>query len=254
MKAIKKAIITLTGFAVLFFGANTVSAETFVQSYYKSNPVSVKALESEWGKPLSVKIIGDDIEKRVYGKKDVEVGYNYFIVKAGVVTDRGVTQSLSKKPDEVYKHKFSGWMPEYYKSTKKTVSDIISEYEEPIYSKTYANGMEKFVFGPIEQDTFAYIISLNGRVLDAGTIENFHVHKAEKKELKVSPFMSSWYKKHPKSVAFITKKWGKPLSVKKYKNGLKKMVFGPKDAEMGYQFFITKDGQVVDRGVTESKS
>lgn len=252
MKAITKALFTITTL-VLFLGVNLVSAETFVQSYYKNNPTSLETLEAKWGNPVSVKAIGDDIEMRVYGEKDVEIGYNYFIVKDGIVKDRGVTKSIGKKPIEAKGPKFSGWMPEFYKTTHRTVEQMVAKFGEPVQATTYPNGMERIVFGPIEQGMYGFVIVLNGRVLDAGPTELQAVHN-DKEELKVSPFMTNWYKKHPKSVAFVTEKWGKPVSVRDYKNGMKRMVFGPKDAELGYQFFITKDGQVIDRGVTNSDS
>ena len=42
-----------------------------------------------------MKALKNGVEKRVYGEKDVEVGYFYFLVKDGQVIDRGFTNSQS---------------------------------------------------------------------------------------------------------------------------------------------------------------
>lgn len=251
----KKMLVTITGVAIVLTGANSANAENFVQKYYKNNPVSLEKLEKSWGAPVSVKEISEGIEKRVYGTKDSEIGYNYFLLKNGMVIDRGVTQLSGSQMKKLTSPKMSRLVSSYFKSNKTTVDDMVKKYGEPVSKKIYPNGMERVVFGPSDSETgFRYYITLNGRVLDGG-LTSYYSKKAESKDApEVSKFMVKWYEKHPKSVAYITKKWGKPLSVKEYKNGMKKMVFGPKDAIMGYNFFITKDGQVIDRGITDSNS
>ncbi len=94
----------------------------------------------------------------------------------------------------------------------------------------------------------------NGTVIDQGRTNILVEDAKEVDGPYVSPFMASWYKDHPKSLAFLNKKYGKAVSVKEYKNGLKKMVFGSKDSETGYNFFIIKNGQVIDRGFQNSQS
>jgi hypothetical protein len=251
----KNVLVTITGVAIVLTGVNSANAASYVQKYYKNNQVSLEKLEKKWGTPVNVKEISEGIEKRVYGTKDSEIGYNYFLLKDGLVIDRGVTQLSQKQMKKLTSPKMSRLVSSYFKRNKRTVQDMIKKYGEPVSKKIYPNGMERVVFGPSDSEVgFRYYVTLNGRILDGG-LTSYNSKIAEDKDApKVSQFMTKWYKKHPKSVVYITKKWGQPISVKEYKNGMKKMVFGPKDAVMGYNFFITKDGKVIDRGITDSNS
>jgi hypothetical protein len=243
MNVFKKAVIAMTGVAVILLGANSASAE------------SLSSLESKWGAPKSVKALKNGVEKRVYGEKDVEVGYFYFLVKDGEVVGDGVTQNLDTVSEKTNTHKSSGLMSSYYKSKKTTVADLNAKFGKVVNKSTYANGMERVVFGPADAEVgYNVFVTMNGSVVDQGTTNILVKDAIEVDAPKVSPFMTNWYKNHPKSVSFLNAKWGKPVSVKEYKNGMKKMVFGSKDSETGYNFFITKDGQVIDRGFTNSQS
>ncbi|MCP3926553.1 MAG: hypothetical protein GY714_28670 [Desulfobacterales bacterium] len=242
MNFLKKAIVAMT-VAVIFLGVNSASAE------------SLKTLEAKWGTPKSVKELANGVERRIYGEKDVVVGYFYFLIKDGEVVDRGTIENLDKIELKTNTHKMSGLMSSYYKKNNIKVADIKAKYGEPVNKSTYDNGMERIVFGPADAITgYNVFVVMNGRVVDQGTTNILIKDAIEPEGPAISPFMAKWYKNHPKSVAFLNRKWGKPVSVKEYKNGMKKMVFGSKDAETGYNFFIIKNGQVIDRGFTDSQS
>ncbi|MCP4163176.1 MAG: hypothetical protein GY760_24200 [Deltaproteobacteria bacterium] len=243
MNFLKNAVIAMTGVAVIFLGVNSVSAE------------SLKTLETKWGAPKSVKELASGVERRIYGEKDVEVGYFYFLIKDGEVVDRGTIQNLDKVEVKTNKHEMSGLMSSYFKGNNTTIADLKAKYGEPVNNSTYDNGMERIVFGPKDAVVgYNVFVVVNGTVIDQGTTNLLIEDAIEVEGPMVSPFMAKWYKNHPKSVAFLTQKYGKAVSVKEYKNGMKKMVFGSKDAETGYNFFIIKNGQVIDRGFQNSQS
>ncbi|MCP3923864.1 MAG: hypothetical protein GY714_14900 [Desulfobacterales bacterium] len=243
MNIFKKTAIALTGMAVIFFGVNSASAE------------SLKELEAKWGTPHSVKVMADGVERRIYGEKDVEIGYFYFMVKNGQVVDSGTTQTIDKVVKTTNTHKLSGLMSSYFKTNKTKVADLTAKYGEPVNKSTYDNGMERLVYGPADAEAgYNVFVVMNGTVIDQGRTNILVEDAKEVDGPYVSPFMANWYKNHPKNLAFLNKKYGKAVSVKEYKNGLKKMVFGSKDSETGYNFFIIKNEQVIDRGFQNSQS
>jgi hypothetical protein len=241
MNVFKKAVIAMTGVAVIFLGVNSASAE------------SLSSLETKWGAPKSVKVLSNGVEKRVYGEKDVEIGYFYFLIKDGEVTGRGTTQNLDIVSKTTNNHKASGLMSSYYKNNKTTIANIKAKYGEPVNKSTYSNGMERLVFGNADSVIgYDVFVSMNGTIIDQGTTNILVKDAIEVDGPKVSPFMNNWFTKHPKSVAQLNKKYGKAVKVIEYKNGMKKMVFGSKDAVTGYKFYITKDGKAIDSGYTNS--
>ena len=143
----------------------------WLQKQYKAHPVSVDQLDASWGTPVNVITIAKGVEKRIYGPKDVVIGYTYFITDNGQVIDRGVTGSTEKQAAKA-----------------------------------------------------------------AGPVAKGH--------------MANYYAAHPVTVDELKAEWGSYISNHDYDNGIKKLTFGPKDPEVGYTYFLVKDGMVIDKKVT----
>ncbi len=65
-------------------------------------------------------------------------------------------------------------------------------------------------------------------------------------------WMARYYEKNPMSLDQLTADYGTPLNTIEMEDGVKKMVFGPKDVMIGYTYFLVKDGMVVDKNCTGS--
>lgn len=148
----------------------------WLESYYQTHPMSADQLKASWGEPVNVVKMDSGVEKLIFGPKDIEVGYTYFLTKAGQVIDRGTTEDDGVKP-----------------------------------------------------------VSRTG------------------KDPEPCSWMGNYYKTHPMTVDELTAKWGTPVSSHDYSNGIKKLVFGPKDVVIGYTYFLVKDGMVVDYNITSEK-
>jgi hypothetical protein len=149
---------------------------TWLETYYKTHPMTTEQLRASWGEPVNVVKMDNGIEKLIFGPNDKLVGYTYFLTKAGQVIDRGLTRDDGKEN-----------------------------------------------------------VSRTGKDPEPCTL------------------MGNYYKTHPMTVDELTAKWGTPVSSYDYSNGIKKLVFGPKDVVIGYTYFLIKDGMVVDYNVTSEK-
>jgi hypothetical protein len=145
----------------------------WLASYYKTHPMSTEQLKASWGEPVNVIEMSNGVEKMIFGPKDVEIGYTYFLTRNGQVIDKGVTDDAGKKP----------------------------------------------------------------------------VFQAEKGP-EPKGLMAEYYKSNPMSVDELKARWGNPISSHDYENGIKKLTFGPRDPEIGYTYFLIKDGMVVDKNIT----
>jgi len=97
--------------------------------------------------------------------------------------------------------------------------------------------------------------AMAGQVIDRGTtMDDGKVTVSRTgKDPEPCSLMGNYYKTHPMTVDELTRKWGTPVSSYDYSNGIKKLVFGPKDVEIGYTYFLIKDGMVVDYNITSEK-
>jgi hypothetical protein len=180
-KEMKKSIVKTNLLIAVFcfsmsMGLPGQAMATWLESYYKTHPMSADQLKASWGEPVNVIKMAGGVEKLIFGPKDVEVGYTYFLTRAGRVIDRGTTED---------------------------------------------DGIEN--------------VSRTG------------------KDPEPCSLMGNYYKTHPMTMDELTAKWGTPVSSYDYNNGIKKLVFGPKDVVIGYTYFLIKDGMVVDYNVTSEK-
>lgn len=62
---------------------------TMTSRYYETHPTSVEELKGQWGEPISNHDYDNGVKKLTFGPKLPDAGYAYFIVKDGMVVDRG---------------------------------------------------------------------------------------------------------------------------------------------------------------------
>ncbi len=166
-------IATLATGLMLIMGT-TAQAQSWLARYYEKNPTSLASIKAAYGEPLNVIALEDGVQKMIFGPKDVEMGYTYFLIKDNQrVIDKGMCDSLEKQP-------------------------------------------KKIVFPDPEPEGI----------------------------------LARYYSRHPMTVAQLKARWGEPIRVHEYDNGVTKMVFGPETAELGCTYFLIKDGMVADRNTT----
>ncbi|MCP4672740.1 MAG: hypothetical protein GY857_15705, partial [Desulfobacula sp.] len=102
---------------------------------------------------------------------------------------------------------------------------------------------------------YTYFLVKDGMVLDRNITDTLGKSSMAKKSTGpvAEGLMANYYKSHPMTVDELKAKWGKHVSNHDYDNGIKKLTFGPEDPEIGYTYFLIKDGMVVDKNCTGSK-
>ncbi len=239
----KKIIMVIT--CASFFMAGSAMAQNAKEN-----------LINKWGTPVNAIQMEDGSEKLVFGPKDSVIGYMYFVVNNNSVVSRGTTDDaqIAKKATSTGPVA-SGFMASYYKNNTIAKSDLIKKYNTPVSEKTFENGVERVVFGP-KDSTIGYMSFLlkDGNVISAGTTDSADKSMvvAAKTERKRNSLTAKYYASKSVTVKDIESNWGAPQKIEKLENGVEKRVYGPKDSMIGYQYFLSLDGKVVDRGVTDS--
>ena len=65
--------------------------------YYKKHPMSLEAVESTWGEPVSIQKTKADLEKRTYRltvPSNAAFGFRFFIIDKGMVVSSGISDTL----------------------------------------------------------------------------------------------------------------------------------------------------------------
>ncbi|NOX33600.1 MAG: hypothetical protein GXP56_07660 [Deltaproteobacteria bacterium] len=149
----------------------------------------------------------------------------------------------------------AGWLASYYKTNPMTADQLKASYGEPVNVIKMDDGAEKMIFGPKDPEIgYTYFLTRNGRVIDRGTTDDTGSKKASGIKNNPEPrgLMADYYNANPLTVDELKARWGNPVSNHDYDNGIKKLTFGPKDPEIGYTYFLIKDGMVVDKNITGS--
>lgn len=150
----------------------------------------------------------------------------------------------------------AGWLETYYKTHPMTVDQLKASWGEPVNIVKMDGGVEKMIFGPKYPEIgYTYFLTKAGQVIDRGNTEDDGKENVSRtgKDPEPMGLMANYYKTHPMTVDDLTAKWGTPVSSHDYSNGIKKLVFGPKYPEIGYTYFLIKDGMVVDYNITSEK-
>lgn len=245
------AFIFTLSVSLLSFNAN---AETWMARYYKKNPMSVQDLKSDWGEPENIVTKENGVQKMIFGPKDVEIGYTYFLVQNGQIIDRGTTNSLEKNAVAKTKGPVAkGSMAQYYQTNPVSEKNLVEKLGKPAGSCTYENGVTRLYYGPKDPEIgYTTYLVKNGMIIDKNhsMIMDKNQNQSEYQGPEARGWMANYYKTHPMTLEQLKTRYGTPISNHDYPNGVKKLTFGPKDAEIGYTYFLVKDGMVIDKNVT----
>lgn len=147
----------------------------------------------------------------------------------------------------------ASWMASYYKTHPMSTDQLRDSWGKPVNVIKIENGVEKMIFGPKDVVIgYTYFLTRNGQVIDRGVTDTADKKAVSKANKGPEPkgIMANYYKSNPVSINELKAKWGNPISNHDYENGIKKLMFGPKDPEIGYTYFLIKDGIVIDKNVT----
>jgi hypothetical protein len=145
------------------------------------------------------------------------------------------------------------WMAKYYEKNPMSLDQLTVDYGSPLNTIEMEDGVKKMIFGPKDcMIGYTYFLIKDGMVVDKNITDS--LGKKDKKTKYAGPtpksIMANYYKKSPLTIAELKAQWGNPVSNHDYDNGIKKLTFGPKIPEIGYTYFLIKDGMVVDKNCT----
>jgi hypothetical protein len=148
------------------------------------------------------------------------------------------------------------WMAKYYEKNPMTLDQVTAIHGSPLNTIEMEGDVKKMIFGPkVSELGYTYFLIKDGMVLDKNHTSTLGKKKEVVKYAGPTPktIMNNYYKSNPMTVAELKAKWGTPVSNHDYDNGIKKLTFGPKVSEIGYTYFLVKDGMVVDKNCSDSK-
>lgn len=246
-------MMTIT--AMICFAASAAQAKTWMAKYYEKNPMTADELAAEYGKPAGTFEKADGSKIQYYGPKDTVIGYTCFTVKDGMVVDKNVADTIRKnKVDKEYEGPVAkGHMAEFYASHPVSVNELKDGWGAPAAVCDYKNGVTKMTYGPKDIVVgYTYFLVKDGKVIDKNHTSKLEKNRIAKtcEEPKTSSLMAKHYAENPISMEELKAKLGQPISNHDYPNGVKKLTYGPKDPEIGYTYYIVKDGKVIDQNVT----
>ncbi len=147
------------------------------------------------------------------------------------------------------------WMAKYYEKKPMSLDQLTADYGTPLNTVEMEDGVKKMVFGPKDAMIgYTYFMVKDKMVIDKNYTDTLGKKNTEVKYAGPTPknMMANYYKSNTMTVDELKAKWGNPVSNHDYDNGIKKLTFGPKDSEVGYTYFLIKDGMVVDKNYTGS--
>jgi hypothetical protein len=146
----------------------------------------------------------------------------------------------------------AGWIESYYQNHPMTIDQLNAAYGEPVNVIAIANNAEKRVYGPKDAVIgYTYFIVADNKVVTRGVMDSTgSLASNDPKAPEAKGIMAKNYRKNPLSVKDLKAELGSPVAVCDYKNGSQKMFYGPKDAVVGYTYYLAKDGMVVDQNVS----
>ncbi len=141
-----------------------------------------------------------------------------------------------------------------YFNAPKNVQELNARFGAPVKIIEMDNGIKKMFYGQKTSYTdYLYYLTRDGQVTGYGTCGTLNVKKAAAKTNTLpEPYsnMTRYYQNHPMTTKTLKEKWGEPISTHEYDNNITKLTFGPKLSYVGYTYFLTRDGMVIDQNVT----
>jgi len=149
----------------------------------------------------------------------------------------------------------ASWMSSYYKDNPTSIEDLKSEWGEPANVVQKKDGVIKMIYGPKITDIgYTCFFIKDNMVIDKGVTDSLEkpTTASNKKAHAFNSWMAKHYRKNPMSVDKLKEKYGEPLRSQDYDDGVQKLTFGPKIADIGYTTFFIQNGMVVDKGVSDN--
>jgi hypothetical protein len=264
----RKSMLLITGLLVgsiiTVAGCSTHLSRTF----YQHHPRSIEDVEKDWGEPVKVTMLENDIEKRVYPIQSpyTDLKYRYFLFRNGMVLASGMSDIGKAAPEDVHQQSV-GFNPSdlsqaFYANNRTTVAHIDDSWGEPLHVKDMPDGTQVRVYtiqDPYTDFKFRKFI-VKDDIVVASRISPEKGFSAPSGQpdtccIEINELSNLYYHNHPMSQEEVKQVWGEPVLIEKDDSGLEKWVYElkiPVDAGFSFRFFVIDDGKVISSGVRET--
>ncbi|HSO20882.1 MAG TPA: hypothetical protein VLT88_15565 [Desulfosarcina sp.] len=237
------------------------------RAYYSDHPRSAREVADAWGEPVSVVMMDEGVEKRVYAIQDpyTDLEYRYLLIENGRVVASGLTDRAETGPSE-NPHTSVVFVPNdisriYYDRFRTTVADLDRMWGDPLFVKQTANGIQYRVYeiqDPYTDFQYRKFIAKDGvveasRISPSKGFDREGLAKAPR-GVEVVELSRMYYQEHPTSQASVDRIWGPPVAVAPMASGLQKRIYRvkmPIDTAFSFRFFLIDDGMVVASGISD---
>jgi len=254
----------LVGLMIIVTGCSTHLSRTF----YQHHPRSIQDVEKDWGNPVKITILENDIEKRVYPIQSpyTDLKYRYFLFRDGMVLASGITDIGKEAPADAHQQSVdfnpSDLSKAFYANNRTTVTHIDNTWGKPLRVKDMPDGTQVRVYAiqaPYTDFNFRKFIVQDGIVVASriSPKKGFTAPSGQPDTccIEINEISNLYYRNHPMSLNEVKQSWGEPVLIEKDDNGLEKWVYKlnvPVDAGFSFRFFVIDDGQVVSSGVRDT--
>lgn len=254
--------VSLIGILVLVSCSTPVS-----KTYYRNHPRTARDVTEAWGEPVSVVMLPNGIEKRIYTIQDpyTDLKYRYFLVEDGKIVASGLTDgvesNLSSGSDNSVAFVPNDISKVFYDHFRTTVADLDRTWGDPLLVKQTSGGIQYRIYeiqDPYTDFKYRKFIVKNG-VVQASRIsmsKGFDKDDQGKplRGMEVVELSRDYYVQHPMSQEAVDRIWGPPVAVEAMPAGRQKRIYRvrmPIDIAFSYRFFIIDDGMVVASGISD---
>ncbi|MFO7714158.1 hypothetical protein [Desulfosarcina sp.] len=264
----RKPMLSIIGLLVGSMIAVAGCSANLSRTFYQHHPRSLQDVEKDWGEPVKVTLLENDIEKRVYPIQSpyTDLKYRYFLFRDDMVLASGLTDIGREAPAKVHQQSV-GFNPSdlskaFYANNRTTVAHIDSTWGEPLRVKDMSDGTQVRVYAiqdPYTDFNFRKFIVKDGIVVASriSPEKGFSSPPGQSETccIEINELSNRYYRNHPMSLESVKQVWGEPVLIEKDDNGLEKWVYElkmPVDAGFSFRFFVIDDGMVVSSGVRDT--
>jgi hypothetical protein len=214
--------------------------------------MSLSDLDNTWGKPAVAVKAENGAEKRFYKYDNtMDLGYRVFQIQSGEVIDLGINGSAPKiEAARAMGLPVNSMSREYWANHPTRVEDLMGQ---PVSTRQLPDGAVEMFYKITGAPDIGhrYFLVKDGKIVASGTTAAaLSDPKAVVKNApKTIDRSKDYYQNHGTAVETVEVTWGKPVQVKKFDNGTEERLYKYMSTQdMGYRFFLFKDGKVVASG------
>ena len=261
-------VLSFVGMLVVLMIAVAGCSTNLSRKFYQHHPRSLQDVEKDWGEPVKITMLENDIEKRVYPIQSpyTDLKYRYFLFRDGMVLASGLTDIGKSAPADVHQQSV-GFNPSdlseaFYANNRMTVAHIDDTWGEPLRVKDMPDGTQVRVYAiqdPYTDFKFRKFIVEDGIVVASRIApeKGFSAPSGQPDTccIEINELSNLYYRNHPMSLEDVKQVWGEPVLIEKDDNGLEKWVYElkiPVDAGFSFRYFVIDDGNVVSSGVRDT--